>query len=1617
MKKCMRRAVVPILTAACMTFQTGTAWAAPTGPSQEVLTQGRWDFGDGIWRYYDSAGTARTGWLQTADGWYYLDPGNGSLRTGWQNIDGKLFYLNTAQDGVEGKMRTGWFQDPSGQRYFLNTANDGSQGSVLTGWQWIDGYCYFFETAEGGEKGRMYAGKETPGGFLTDAQGRWIEKDGSVYYEPGRGYSSAENTNAASTGGKSSGGRSSGSGGSGSGGSGSGSTGSGNSGSGNTSASGGNTGNNGSGGSGSGNTDKPNGGDLNGGGENSGDEGKSGDLLDRDKTKFLNLGWIRYAVITFDDGTIEDYSVRIDGTDVTDTLTRVDDDGSVVKWESTVLKPGSVTVTRESDGREQTVKLGSAAAATAPDAGGEDYAPKAILTNGPVSRFDYYLDVYDKNGQVRVEPERTTFDLSDRRGSASEEIPSAYYVPDTLIDQKTGNGEITVKLSLETKAQEEWFNGIKTIKALNQENSILNSELGFRKSIENTYGKTGVLKISLPQTNLFSRGRYQLNMVSGYSSATMTVPIHLVDDRTFTMKLNTLNLNPEPGECFDFTIEGEDGATFGNEILSPIYRVELTFPSGKTKELENITEWYEIGDMLHICGTNTKEETVTDESGIYTVTAYANGYKTMTKSVEIGSAVTIFGKRSGGSDYGIDAISGASWNGSSGSSGESGSSGGGDMNAFLIFDHDLIANALILEKIGMTNKAAEAVLERWESQSPVAVMDENADELFDFVTYLNAVKDAGLGDNAVLSFRRYAEIGKGRTENRPYQVKRVLEDGLLGSTFLFSEMTGKRAPQLEGLSGAFGEDLTLSCSTDPLYLNKNTRFYLDGSATALRDDDYLSGYKFDEDTGKAVIYSSTKGTAGGSIQLTAGVHELRIVSEGYQTATAELNINKAQEQFDLSLADPNPAAGEDAADVSVYYTGQDVHVTAACGEDDESQGALRGDFMKNLKGIELRKPDGSSYKVTSNTEGSLSGDDNYVPGKFGFVLQKGLFKESGDYMVTVRAENYTPKTLEFRIEQGEEEQSPSETLTAPEVDKVEKKSEFFYGKYYRVSFNSDSEQALEKYLKELENSEKTEVQVNGKKYTYSGLSVSESDQYQYTVSDNEANGGRQYLDLSINGFAAGKNTVTIEVEGCDDLSFDVFLDKNGDITEGEGQEPPAGRLTAPEAESASLYSGRCYRVSFTGLGGEELQDYLHALENTDAEVEVNGQKYQYSSWMIFSSDEQKYTVSDNRYMDFSKDGFAEGENTVNVKAKGYEDISFKVTLDENGEVAEEGGTEPSDTQTPPEVKKAELKSSILTGKYYRLTFENATEEELETYLNVLKNTDKTVIQVNGQEYTYSSLSISSDDVNQYKVSEDESYGILKYLDFSVNGFNTEEENTITIEAEGYDELSFEVYLDENGKVTKQKEDIDNSAVTAAPSENVLPPSEEPGQTDGETEEDGNKSEGDNQEPEDGNTDPETGNKDPETGGREPEAGTQKPETGGQESGTGDQKPETGEQEPETGGQEPETGDQKPETGGEEPGTEDQEPGTEDREPGTEDQEPGTEDQEPETDGQEPETGNQKPETDGQEPETGTQKSESDDKVPEVNAKEPEVGNKDSEAGDQDPEASDKDPEADNKELK
>ncbi len=129
-----------------------------------MYARGKWENVKGAWKFSDEQGQAVTGWIRTASGWYYLNP-------------------------ADGIMRTGWHQAPTGTWYFLqNTKNSAEEGKMLSGWQWIDGYCYYFEEKAGAENGAMYAGKMTPDGFMTNAQGRWVDARGKEQYQKGKGF-------------------------------------------------------------------------------------------------------------------------------------------------------------------------------------------------------------------------------------------------------------------------------------------------------------------------------------------------------------------------------------------------------------------------------------------------------------------------------------------------------------------------------------------------------------------------------------------------------------------------------------------------------------------------------------------------------------------------------------------------------------------------------------------------------------------------------------------------------------------------------------------------------------------------------------------------------------------------------------------------------------------------------------------------------------------------------------------------------------------------------------------------------------------------------------------------------------------------------------------------------------------------------------------------------------------------------------------------------------------------------------------------------------------------------------------------------------------------------------
>ncbi len=122
------------------------------------------------------------------------------------------------------------------------------------------------------------------------------------------------------------------------------------------------------------------------------------------------------------------------------------------------------------------------------------------------------------------------------------------------------------------------------------------------------------------------------------------------------------------------------------------------------------------------------------------------------------------------------------------------------------------------------------------------------------------------------------------------------------------------------------------------------------------------------------------------------------------------------------------------------------------------------------------------------------------------------------------------------------------------------------------------------------------------------------------------------------------------------------------------------------------------------------------------------------------------------------------------------------------EILEAAGKPVENEKSAPGVETTKfVKGTNWDPAYYRVTFDTTDEKATKEYLNA----DKTVI-VNGIPYKKAVL-FSTSRQNEFKVSKDDSYGVVKYLDFTADGF-TEEENEVVIEVSGYETLTFMVDL-------------------------------------------------------------------------------------------------------------------------------------------------------------------------------------------------------------------------------
>ena len=1237
-------------------------------------TAGSWKQSGENWSFLDEKGQNVLGWIYENGSWYYVDPKTGTLRSGW-------LYL------------------ADGSQYFFSNKHDGSFGKMLTGWNWIDGNCYYFVTDADEREGKLIKDGTTPDGYRVDKDGKWVDASGNIQSRTGEGYITKSanagkgGSGSGKSGGKSSSGKRGGSGGGGS--------------------RGGRRGG-GSGGSSGGSSHttpvkpvqpeeqskpvqpeaqpaspsnpaqpgvitpenptnpanpavSPEAPEHPVGPVEDDRPGKNGDASKPEnkqpekelKSRMVHLGFADFVTVVFRQGTLADHEIYVDGVNVTEAVRKVDDAGRVVKWASTVASPKELVVVNKADGStEQTLRLNAGIASETVTPGNPEDQPDYILSRGRVSKFDHLLAPKDKEGRDRILPATTTFDLLQERKENSDAVTTQFYVKAVEINAE-GKGvqkdNIVIKFNVENEEQKKWFEGIDSLKIMNNENWPVNQNPTFTKEVKDTkHGKNGIIQIPTGQDNMRSRGIYRVNIHSSYTNETVTVPFELVSSAKFSLKQRVETANPKAGERVQFNVEASGGESFGNDLKIDSMRVTLKKPSGKVVELKYIDDFFNFGDLFVLYGKSSNEEKTvnTDEVGVYTLALKYSGYQTIKKKFEVypgqsflkeeDSETELKAKKSARSKpVEIDAVSSATTGSVSGKK-SSGSSGGGQyVDGRMVFDYDLLTNALILNEIEALNEDAQAVVKRYfDTTESDYIYKDGAEKLYRFTDYMDAYKEARLAGGKSLSFKEYTDSHAAASYAGPNEVQNVLEDGSLGALTSFKFYKGDKIPDFSGTTAVAGNDFVLH-TDDGAYLEAIRGLYVDGESRNLMDA-YEKQYVLDKAAGTLTV---KRGAFNFYNTPEVGEHKLKIdAGQKYRTAELKLTYTAAEALPTLALQ----GEAKQNADVTVNVEGLSAERLAA-----------------KLAKVELSNPEESGLRrLMTATEGGTSSDDYYALSGTKLILKGGLFKTTGDYSLYLKfTDAKAPVKLDFTVAAAEAtpEQPAAEEKAAPSGATLGTNRGVF-GSETVLNFEGLAGEELDNYLSKI-----TELRVNGTVFEKSnfsyGLGAAEY------VLKKDAYGRNNALALGSTAAAAGEKKIEITAEGYAKLTVTIPAEGGASASETPAVETKAAP-TAAQAEKVSPRQGYdigskpAYALSFAGLEDEALDTWLRS---NDLEVSVNGRKLSSVHANYIHLYDDRFAFSLKRYrragLTLSGNLFESGSNEVTVTAGGYQVGSFTLTVE------------------------------------------------------------------------------------------------------------------------------------------------------------------------------------------------------------------------------------------------------------------------------------------------------------------------------------------------------------------
>lgn len=1008
------------------------------------------------------------------------------------------------------------------------------------------------------------------------------------------------------------------------------------------------------------------GGSHSGGGSNSGSTATAEAIVDAEKAVVESTDMGTWLPLAFKDGySIEKVtSVTVDGTDVTAKLSKVTTDGTIAKL-PLVGTPKQVVI--KSGDKTQTINLNGSGAASVYT--GTQYLPKYVWAHGAVAAWDYYLTNYDKDGNVRINPARTTFNLTEEANA------HPYYSPDAEVKDGESFGEVvgnvTIMFNFNTDEEKAWFNGINKLELVeyNENKNTINSNLTYTSAgdVAHYNNKVGELTIPIGQSNFRNNGRYYVRVKSnGGDKASVLVPIHVVNEKAPTLLLRE---NAVSGRNLHFDVKDMTYA-----ITTPIESVTLTDPKGDTKELRYINDYFLFGDLFVLYNDVNAEEGVNNlpYNGNYTITIRSNGFKEFSKSFNVTGGKDVSSKQAAVvyQSAAYDVMTHATGSGSGG--GSSDSSGGYKVSADLLFDSDLLANALLLEEMGVTCAAATKVVDNWYNVICDAVFNQGDTTYKTHTGYLNAVNDAKVAGAEWLGYAEYIAAGNVKTTpNRPSAVKEVLEDGLLGDIQHSNTYGRLEAPKATVGETKENQDVEITFENADAYMGKITKLYLNDNWQELSADTYtIEGNKI-----------TIKADA-----LKIGENKITVDATGYLSNVVTIDYAKETEK-ELSLSVATPIS-----------EGQDVVITVTNSE---------GDFLKNLSGVVLKNSDGTEKTVYhQGYEGSNA--VYYVVSEDGKTITlKNV--EPGIYTVSVSANHYeTLTTEEFTVERT------TPLKTAPSVAKHEKKDKdglLESTDYYRLTFSGLEGKDLDTYLGAIK-----KVTVGTKAYTEATSIYFQNDNYRTKIADSTYGGYKDALDLAVNGIDAEKGTlITVEAKGYKTMTYTLKGDSaTTDPTPNPGEDT---KLDAPaytiaeKTEYGATGSYPYYKVTFTGGNTRE---YVKNITS----VMVQGTEYSLVSGTEVGEKSTSY-VKETGFEDDLKLGTGSfvqnGKTTVTIKATGYKDLVINYGTDATP-------TEP--TTKPAPTGKIEHKEA---DNYYQVSFNG---NDVSDYLNAI-----TSVKVGNTDYT------------------------------------------------------------------------------------------------------------------------------------------------------------------------------------------------------------------------------------------------------------------------------------------